>query len=62
MVQNRIEDAGFEDINIIPLGTDRVFIHSSSNTEVSTIIEGAHEFFAHFFTNTVRWDKKVVPF
>lgn len=62
IVRNRIDDACFEDINIIPLGADMVFIHSLSDADVSTIITEARDFFAHFFTNIVHWDKKVVLF
>lgn len=37
-----------------------VFIHSLSDADVSTITTEAQDFFAHFFTNIVHWDKKVV--
>ena len=30
VIQNRVEDAGFRDVGIIPLGADKVFIHSLS--------------------------------
>lgn len=48
-VQNRINDVGFEDIDIISLGVDIVSIHSLFSAGVSTNITDAHEFFAHFF-------------
>jgi len=47
LVQNRIADAGFSDIDIIPLGADRVLIYSSSDVHVSTIVQ---------------WEKKVASF
>ena len=31
VVQNRIEDAGFTDLDIIPIGVDKVFIQSLSD-------------------------------
>jgi hypothetical protein len=62
VVQNRIADAGVEDIDIIPLGADQVFIRSNSEVNVTTILHDAKEFFDHFFTNIVRWEKNVVPF
>jgi len=54
IVQSRIEDAGFADLDVRPLGADRVFICSSSDVEVSTVLEGASEFFANIFSNFVR--------
>jgi hypothetical protein len=62
MVQSRIEDLGFKHIDIIPLGEEKVFIHSLSETNVMKIVSDAKEFFGHFFSNLVRWDKKVVLF
>lgn len=61
-VQNRIADAGFSDIEITPMGADRVLIRSSSDVLVHTIINDAKEFFDHFFKNIVRWEKKILPF
>ena len=57
IVQSWIEDAGFANLDVRSLGADRVFIRSSSDVEVSTVLEGASE-----FSNFVRWDKNIVPF
>jgi len=62
VIQNRIEDVGFNALDVTPLGADRVFIHSSSGMDVSSILEGAKEFFSLFLTNLRRWDKEVLPF
>ena len=62
VVQNRIEDAGFSDIEVTTLGADKVLICRSSDVHVSTIINDAKEFFEHLFTNFVRWEKKVMSF
>jgi hypothetical protein len=62
MVHNRIEDAGFTDIDIIPMGADKVFIQSLSDSDVLKTVEEAYEFFNHFLSNYVRWNKTVVPF
>ncbi|XP_039690367.1 uncharacterized protein [Medicago truncatula] len=61
-VQDRIADAGISEIDIIPLGADKVFIRSMSEVSVTTILNDAKDFFAYFFTNIVRWDKNLVPF
>jgi len=56
VIHNRIEDAGFGDLDVCPLGTDRVFLSSTSGKEVSSIIESAQDFFAMLFSNILRWD------
>ena len=62
VVQTRVEDAGFADLDIIPLGADRVFLRSKTNKETMTVLGEAKEFFDHFLSNATRWDKDVVPF
>lgn len=54
LIQNRVEDAGFVNLDIIPLGADRVFLKSTSNKETLSILEEAKEFFDLIFTNMVR--------
>lgn len=61
VVQTRIEDAGFKDLNVIPFGVDRVFIRSVLDVKASTILEGAKDFFDHIFVNIGWWDKQLVP-
>ena len=48
MVQNRLKDADFTDLDIIPMGADRVFIQSLSDVEVMQTIEVASEFLIFF--------------
>lgn len=62
VVQNRIEDAGFVNLDIIPLGVDRVFLRSRSEKDILVMFGEAKDFFDLFFTNVVRWNKDVVPF
>jgi hypothetical protein len=45
LIQNRVEDAGFKDLDSSPLGADKVFIHSLSGLNVSDIVEEAKQFF-----------------
>ncbi|GAU15594.1 hypothetical protein TSUD_108530 [Trifolium subterraneum] len=52
---------GFPDLDVIPLGADKVLIRSTSNLEIATKIDGAKEFFNLIFSNRVRWNKEVVP-
>ncbi|KEH16293.1 hypothetical protein MTR_0242s0010, partial [Medicago truncatula] len=62
VVQNRIADAGFVNLDIIPLGADRVFLRSRSEIDILDMLGEAKDFFDHFFKNVVRCDKEVVPF
>jgi hypothetical protein len=62
LIQKRVEDAGFQDIDIIPLGAEKVFIHSLFGHNVSSIVGKAKEFFNLIFSSLVGWDKAVMPF
>jgi len=62
VVHNIFEDARFTDLEIIPMGADKVCMRSLSNNYSLTILGEAKEFFDHFFSNIARWDKKAVPF
>lgn len=44
-VQVRIEEARFVDIDITPLGADRVFIRSLCDADVLNVINDAYDFF-----------------
>ena len=46
-----MEDAGFKDIDIIPLGADKVFVHSLSNIDVSEVVHEEKQFFDMIFSN-----------
>jgi len=54
VIQTRIADAGFDDIDIIPFGADKVYIQCVSNADVMTVIAEAQDFFNLFFTQPVR--------
>jgi hypothetical protein len=45
LIRNRIVDAGFKDIDIIPLGADKVFVHSTNDNNVSDVVQAAKQFF-----------------
>ncbi|MCI48542.1 DUF4283 domain protein, partial [Trifolium medium] len=45
VVQNRIADAGFKELVIIPLGADKVFVRSTTGIDVVSIVDSAKEFF-----------------
>ncbi|GAU49945.1 hypothetical protein TSUD_408400 [Trifolium subterraneum] len=62
VVQNRITDAGFNDVVVIPMGADKVYVRSSEGADVMSIVSSAKEFFKLVFSNWVRWDKEVLPY
>ena len=57
-----MEDAGFKDIDIIPLGADKVFVHSLSDVNVADIVGEAKQIFDLIFSSLSKWDKGLMPF
>jgi hypothetical protein len=49
VVQNRVEDAGFVDLDIIPMGVDRVFLRSRSDKDIMVMLGEAKDFFCSPF-------------
>jgi hypothetical protein len=62
VVQNRISDAGFGDLDIIPMGADKVFIRRTEGGDAMDIVGGAEEFFNLVFSNLTRWEKDGRPY
>jgi len=62
LIQNRVEDAGFKDIDIIPLGADKVFVQSLSGIDVLEVVHEAKQFFDMIFSSLIGWTKTVLPF
>jgi len=62
VIQNRVEDTGFKDIDIIPLGADEVFVRSLSSINVSEVVHEAKPFFDMIFSSVTGWTKTVLPF
>ncbi|PNY17795.1 hypothetical protein L195_g014547 [Trifolium pratense] len=55
VVQNRIMDAGFNDLVLVPMGADKVFVRSTENVDSNSIINNAKEFFKLVFSSWMRW-------
>jgi len=62
LVQSRIADVGFVDLDIALLGADKVFVRSVSNMDVMSVLKEAKDFFGLFLSNHMRWDKQAVTF
>jgi len=62
LIQQRILDAGFNTLNIIPLGADRVLLKSCGEEDVNSILSGASEFFMSFFSSVQPWNNDNLKF
>jgi len=62
LIQQRILDAGFENLDIIPMGADKVLLKSSNDIDVNSIIIGAADIFKSFFTSIHAWNNQCVKF
>jgi len=60
ILQRWIYDAGFEKLDIIPLGADKVIVRSPDGEDVSAIFSEAPHFFNNFFSTLVKWNKNVL--
>jgi len=59
VLQRRIYDAGFDTLDIIPLGAEKDFLKTTDDREVSTILSEATYFFTNFFPTSVKWNKGI---
>jgi len=57
MIQHRIYDDVFEKLVIIPLGANKVLLRMEDDSDVSSILTDAAEFFNNFFSHPVSWKK-----
>jgi hypothetical protein len=62
VVRRRLEDAGFNGLELIHLGGARVLVRSSEGTDVLSVFDCAKDFFKMCFSHWVRWEKAVIPF
>ncbi|GAU25958.1 hypothetical protein TSUD_373590 [Trifolium subterraneum] len=62
VVQNRITDAGFNDLFLVPMGADKVFVRSSAGVDAREIVNGAKDFFSLLFSNWERWGNVGLPY
>jgi len=60
VLQRRIFDAGFDNLVIILLGADKVFLRSLDDSDVSILFSKAPDFFDNFFSKPVRWSKDLL--
>ena len=49
VIQNHVEDAGFVNLDVIPMGADQVFLKSTSNKDTLSVLKEAKDFLISFF-------------
>ncbi|KAK2452896.1 hypothetical protein QL285_000647 [Trifolium repens] len=62
VVRRRMEDAGFNGMDLIHLGGARVLVRNLDGNEVLPVLDGAKDFFSMCFSHWVRWERAVIPF
>jgi len=60
VLQRRIFYAGFEKLDIIPMGADKVLLRIEDDSDVNMMLSEASKFFDNFFSKLVKWNKDVV--
>jgi hypothetical protein len=51
LLQQCITDVGFEELDIIPMGEDKVFLQCLVKSDVTTVLNGAKDLFCNLFTS-----------
>ncbi|GAU48313.1 hypothetical protein TSUD_405300 [Trifolium subterraneum] len=62
VVQTRITDAGFNDLILIPMGADKVFVRCSAGGDALAVVNSAKEFFTLILSQWKRWDFNIQPY
>jgi hypothetical protein len=62
VVRRRLEDAGFNGLDLVHLGGAKVLVRSLDGTDVLAVLDGAKDFFSMCFSHWVRWETTVIPF
>ena len=55
VLQQRVEDAGFHQGIVTPMGGDRVFLHCDGGDDIWQIFNNALHFFGMLFSNIHKW-------
>jgi len=54
-IQNRVQDAGFSNVEVIPMGGDRVFMRCRNNDDIMKVFNEAVDFFSLLFSSMHHW-------
>jgi len=61
-IHQRVEDVGFDNVKVIPLGGDKAFLHYRNNGDIMKIFNEAVDFFSKFFTDVHKWTSMDVQY
>lgn len=61
-IQQRVEDAGFINVEFIPMGGDRLFLRSRNNEDIWTVFNKAIDFFSLFLSEVHKWSTEDVRY
>jgi hypothetical protein len=54
-IQQRMEDAGFNNVVVTPMGSDRVFLYCKGDADIWKLFNEALDFFSMLFTDIHKW-------
>jgi len=54
-VQERVEDVGFRNVEVIPMGGEKVFLRSRIEDDIMTVFNDVINFFGMLFSNVQPW-------
>lgn len=57
-IQNRVEDASFDDMEVIPISGVKVFLRCHSNDDILKVLNYASDFFSMFLSNVHKWSSE----
>jgi len=61
-IQQRVEDAGFDIVEVIPMGEDRAFLRCRGNGNILQVFKDVADFFGLFLTDVHKWTSKEVRY
>jgi hypothetical protein len=61
-IQQKVDDAGFPNVVVIPMGGDKVFINSTGGDDIWHVINEAIDFFGMIFSDMQKWSSKEVRY
>lgn len=57
-IQQSVEDAGFHNVVVMPMCSDRVFIHCTGGEDIWKVFNDALDFFGMLFYEVHKWESK----
>jgi len=54
-IQQQFDDAGFNNVIVTPMGSDRAFLHCSNKADIWQVFNDAIDFFGMLFANVHKW-------